>query len=270
MCIAVYKPKGKKITRATLKECWKSNPDGGGYMFANNGNLRITKGFSSFKEMYKSFRKAENQYDTDFVLHFRIATSGGVSAKMCHPFLITNGLAVVHNGIFSDIVVPKNSVLSDTAIFVQDVLNKLPDGWLENKAELFLIKQYCTKNNSKLIFLDSSGESKIINEVDGIWDEGIWFSNSGYKQGYSYKFGFTEYTENIEQMDKCDICGTYHKPEDLEPDTQGNLVCVVCEYADRDAVYCPYCYSRITADSAACPICGEVLVDSDEFSKLIT
>ena len=41
MCIAIYKPKDKVLSLTTLKECYTSNPDGAGFMYAENKKLHI-------------------------------------------------------------------------------------------------------------------------------------------------------------------------------------------------------------------------------------
>ena len=41
MCIAIYKPEGKIIPYNTLKECYDANPDGAGFMYAEDKVLHI-------------------------------------------------------------------------------------------------------------------------------------------------------------------------------------------------------------------------------------
>ena len=45
MCIAILKKQEAIVPKEQLKESFISNPDGSGYMFANNGNLTIKKRF---------------------------------------------------------------------------------------------------------------------------------------------------------------------------------------------------------------------------------
>jgi hypothetical protein len=42
---------------------------------------------------------------------------------------------------------------------------------------------------SKLAFLDTANSITIINESAGVWDEGIWYSNGGYKESKYYDAG---------------------------------------------------------------------------------
>ena len=198
MCIIAVKPANKTITRRTLKNCFISNSDGAGIMWANENKLWIEKGFFGFRKFYKRFRELELTCpDSDFILHFRIATSGGIRHETCHPFRVHNKLAFVHNGIFSNLGETK---MSDTQVFNRDILQKLPPNFLDmNKAreEIF---DYIVTSLSKVVFLDNNGKHIIVNEEHGIWDEGIWFSNYGYLPTSHYT---TKYTDDAYYNDYC-------------------------------------------------------------------
>ena len=50
MCIIVVKPSSVVVSRSILENCFANNPDGAGYMFANEGKVLIKKGFFDFGE----------------------------------------------------------------------------------------------------------------------------------------------------------------------------------------------------------------------------
>lgn len=180
MCIAIYKPAGKNVSKKTLKRCWEENPDGGGFMYVSKGAIQITKEVNSFKAWYSKYIKAITANpDKNFVLHFRIATSGKIDLRNCHPFRVNNNLAFCHNGIIN-IKMPKNSKISDTVTFRNKILRMLPEKWYENEAIIKLIEKFI--GSSKLVFLKSTGDVFIINEEKGIWDKDVWYSNTGYKR----------------------------------------------------------------------------------------
>ncbi|KPK93308.1 hypothetical protein AMJ80_06000 [bacterium SM23_31] len=233
MCIAIYKPAGKHVSKKTLKRCWRENPDGGGFMYAANNRIHIEKELSNFKLWYAKYQKAVKMHpDKDFVLHFRIATSGKIDLRNCHPFRIYGSLAFCHNGIIN-IEIPDKSVLSDTVTFRNKILRKLPDNWYENKAVIKLIIKFI--GFSKLVFLKSTGDVFIINEEKGIWDNDIWYSNTSYKYvNISHKysgFGLNNYPYNREESvwlnDCCMECGTVLT---LLTEKQENL-CIDCLFA---------------------------------------
>ena len=177
MCIAIYKPEGKIIPYATLKECYDANPDGAGFMYAEDKKLHIEKGFFSLESFYDAYVKHQ---DKQAVLHFRIKTHGKIDTTNCHPFAVNSSLGFVHNGVISGF---GDANHSDTIGFNNGVLQPLVNKW--GNLALFqdpmkdLIESRI--GYSKLIFLDRHGNHNILNESKGVWDEGIWYSNTSYK-----------------------------------------------------------------------------------------
>jgi glutamine amidotransferase len=177
MCIAIYKPKDKVLSLATLKECYTSNPDGAGFMYAENKKLHIEKGFFSFQSFYDAFKKHETK---QAVIHFRIKTHGKIDTTNCHPFAVNNAIGFVHNGIISGF---GDANHSDTIGFNQSILQPLVSKWgnlaLFQDPIIDLIEGRI--GYSKLVFLDRHGNHKIMNEHKGEWDDGVWYSNNSYK-----------------------------------------------------------------------------------------
>lgn len=177
MCIAIYKPKDKVLSLATLKECYTSNPDGAGFMYAENKKLHIEKGFFSFQSFYDAFKKHETK---QAVIHFRIKTHGKIDTTNCHPFAVNNAIGFVHNGIISGF---GDANHSDTIGFNQSILQPLVSKWgnlaLFQDPIIDLIEGRI--GYSKLVFLDRHGNHKIMNEHKGSWDDGVWYSNDSYK-----------------------------------------------------------------------------------------
>lgn len=177
MCIAIYKPEDKILSLATLKECYTSNPDGAGFMYAENKKLHIEKGFFSFQSFYDAFKKHETKQT---VIHFRIKTHGKIDTTNCHPFAVNNAIGFVHNGIISGF---GDANHSDTIGFNQSILQPLVSKWgnlaLFQDPIIDLIEGRI--GYSKLVFLDRHGNHKIMNEHKGSWDDGVWYSNDSYK-----------------------------------------------------------------------------------------
>lgn len=177
MCIAIYKPEGKVISLATLKECYTSNPDGAGFMYAENKKLHIEKGFFSFQSFYDAFKKHESK---QAVIHFRIKTHGKIDTANCHPFAVNNSVGFVHNGVISGY---GDADFSDTVRFNEAILRPLVSKWgnlaLFQDPIIELIEGRI--GYSKLVFLDRHGNHKIMNEHKGQWDDGVWYSNDSYK-----------------------------------------------------------------------------------------
>ncbi len=189
MCIIAAIPAGQNVTKETLKKCWENNPHGGGFMY-NDGRKVITfKEMFSFKRYWKAFTEAkQNNANSSFVCHFRISTHGKINETNCHPFLVTKNLGFAHNGIIYS--APISNDYSDTYMFNESVLKNLPHGFLNNPAIVNLIKGYIGTGN-KLAFLNEQGHITIVNEKQGVWDSGVWYSNHGYKQTSYFDCGGT-------------------------------------------------------------------------------
>jgi len=183
MCIAIYKPSNKKINKDILKRCYDSNPDGAGFMYAQDKELKIQKGFFEFDKFYQAYKEHQTK---KCVIHFRIKTHGKIDETNCHPFNINPSLGFVHNGIISGF---GNDTHSDTIQFNENVLQKLVSKWgnlaLFQDPIIDLIEGRI--GYSKLVMLDRHGNHKIFNEEKGHWDNGVWYSNTSYKPKPKYE-----------------------------------------------------------------------------------
>ncbi len=174
MCIAVYKPQGIELTEETLHNCWNRNPDGAGFMYAEDNKLTVVKGLMSYTDFLEAYAP---HADKNAVLHFRIATHGGVNPENTHPFIIHDDLAMVHNGIISAIDTP-DKTKSDTWHFTEMYLKKYHSMWKDDEFQT-LVESYI--GHSKLIFMDNTGEVKIYKEKLGNWNSECWFSNTSWE-----------------------------------------------------------------------------------------
>lgn len=181
MCIIVCCPAGKFLKAEALRKCWNNNPDGAGYMFSRGKKLYIKKGYFDFNDFLASYTKDfKRTKSSQFILHFRIATHGGISPETCHPFVIHDDLAFVHNGTISAQSKNTEKGISDTMAFRDNVLNILPPGFLDNDGMCELIEEYAS--NSKYAFMDSLGNVTILNKhLGNETTDGFWMSNTMWK-----------------------------------------------------------------------------------------
>lgn len=181
MCIAIYKPAGKLIDRETLHRCYLKNRDGCGFAyFKSDGELIIMKSMK-FEEFYEDYEfHSVVNHDRPFLIHFRIATHGTVDLYNCHPFKIDDTHVMIHNGIIHNIRKCPDKKRSDTQMFVDDILKELPQSWMLNRGIANLIEDYI--GASKVVVLAADDSASIYNEIKGEWSDGIWYSNSGYKE----------------------------------------------------------------------------------------
>jgi hypothetical protein len=171
MCIIIYSKNGR-IPENHLGCSLENNPDGWGFMVGTGEYLHVSKGMRT-KRFWRAW---DNRPSGPVVFHARIATHGTTGIENCHPFWVDNHLAVAHNGIIS--AVREDPVLSDTRVFIRDVLRELPDDFLENKAMRRLIAEFIGR--SKLAFMNAQGRCWILNRGLGLEIGNRWYSNDGY------------------------------------------------------------------------------------------
>ena len=194
MCVAIYKPAGVDFPSwSRLKQCWDTNSDGAGFMYADGHDVHIYKGFmrwGDFKKALKAYKSSEDAKAQPFCLHFRIATQGGVNAGMCHPFPLTDSvkrlkkpitttkIGIVHNGIIPLTTSRQKSNLSDTALFIKDymtLLIKKPDYWQSPEARnvLTMIDELI---GSRMCILSADGHAELIGYCWECVDD-VYYSN---------------------------------------------------------------------------------------------
>ena len=178
MCIIISSEAGKIVPKENLVQSFKSNDDGAGFMYAENDELFIEKGFMDFESFWEAYKPHQEKAT---VLHFRITTHGDSDEENTHPFRVGKGLAFAHNGVIHAVDRP-DKTKSDTFWFNQKILvpiYKRDSRFIFKDHFKELIKEYI--GFSKLVFLNNKGHSTIINEEKGVWEDGIWYSNTSFR-----------------------------------------------------------------------------------------
>lgn len=192
MCIIAAKPAGVAMpSEETIFQMWSSNRDGAGFMYAKKGKVHIEKGFMHYEDFHDAIEKLSKSNDMTklpLVMHFRIATHGGVNPANTHPFPITDSigvlsklkssctLGVAHNGIID--ITPRKGI-SDTMEYIISQLAPLYAGVKDFYRNEHLMRMIDNATGSRLAFLTSDGS--IYTVGDFIEDNGIMYSNSSYK-----------------------------------------------------------------------------------------
>lgn len=192
MCVIAYKPSGVPfMSKSTLHECFKNNPDGAGFMFVANGKVNIRKGFMSFSDFWSALNAVRNEYGDDipYVMHFRISTQAGVNQQCCHPYPLSSNMedlkklkcvsniGIAHNGVISLTSNRNVKDYNDTMKFITDYVTLLVKnvGWWKNKNISTALGHLC---ESKLAIMGSDSHVELIG--DFIADEGCYYSNGTY------------------------------------------------------------------------------------------
>lgn len=174
MCIAILKPQGKSLSRELLYNCYTNNPDGCGFAYHTGDDVVINK-FMDFEDFYKEYVKYDGKYT--MLIHFRIATHGAIELENCHPFVLNHRMALIHNGVITGY--GDKETKSDTRDFIDRVIGNI--SWKMWKNQSFCELVGNAIGYSKLAILDKTGGYVIINEAKGLWEDGVWFSNSSFK-----------------------------------------------------------------------------------------
>jgi glutamine amidotransferase len=187
MCILIAQPAGHIIPDEHLANGWRTNQDGGGFAYVVNHRVVIEKPFFDFQRFHDRYKEIVAQHpDSVVMVHMRITTHGKNDKTNTHPHRIHRGLAVGHNGIIS---IRTCSEFSDTVQYCRQIISKLPLTFLDNEAIKLLIARDIGTGN-KLCFVRGDNTLHIINAEAGVYDEGIWYSNTSYR---TYKWADTGY-----------------------------------------------------------------------------
>lgn len=196
MCVICVSEKGKRQPSiGELKQMWKHNPDGAGYMYVKNGAVHIRKGFMKWADFVEAMARENFTADDAVVYHFRISTQGGVKAEMTHPFPLTNKLLVTemlkvrcscgiaHNGIIPVTADANDKDYSDTARFITDYMSWIIQyrSDLRDKQKLEQIKMLIGR--SKLAIMTTDGEVIELGDFTDV--DGIMVSNTYWKYDFS-------------------------------------------------------------------------------------
>ena len=192
MCIIIVANKNKKIPNEHIKLASELNCDGFGISASVNNKLFVYKSISiNSDDIIKLYNSIRQVATGDIVLHFRIATHGDISDKLCHPFYVNKDLVMFHNGVEIDEDIAGHSCSnkneSDTMAFVNNILKNFKKGFQKNKNIMNMISKSVGDNN-RLCFLDSNGVTTY--SSSDLWVElnGILYSNPNLFYGDNYRY----------------------------------------------------------------------------------
>ena len=253
MCVIIYKPAGYPMPDInTLKSCWTTNPDGAGFMYPKDGQVRIRKGFMDWDAFEEALATEAASCDTEgipFALHFRIATHGAVKPGCCHPFPVCGsastmrqtdqvaGVGFMHNGVLGGL--PTTDAVSDSMSFAKRVLSPLErmSGDLFSKDASRIVG--ASAQGSRFLLMDGTGEVRTF----GRWvaDDGIMFSNDNFRTRRIYQ-GVPFEPDTCSQASLFDAYEAFGGIDRETPERYGLYkACPDCDLMEECAEYLPYC-----------------------------
>lgn len=205
MCILIVKKAGASIDDKSLNNGFDNNPDGWGFAYVSQGEGKIVveKSLTSFKHFLSVFRSAEERNpDSHFIIHFRIATSGGVKKVNCHPFVLNENIVYAHNGVLSinkkELIKDENDTRAFGRLILEPLYNKDNQFYYDPTFDR-LITAFL-ENRNKIALLDINNNVKIYNEGLGDWINGVWYSNASWKYGKTKSVSTPFYTGTRNQV----------------------------------------------------------------------
>lgn len=257
MCLLTFMREGVIANVDDLRRGAVYNDDGFGFA-VHAGSSVITGHGMNFDQVLDQFLKVRAKHRGVALFHSRITTHGKTDVSNCHPFRVggDNLTVVGHNGMLP-IQLPKNEHRSDTRIFAEDYLPGLGGVYaLDNQQTYDTLEKW--SKGSKLVVITANQwanrEWYILNEKDGHWDDGVWWSNYSYcyepakTYGYGYSSSYTTggWSGSVVRMPK---------------DNQETIDDSEAEYWNMYEVTCPVCEEREVydldyEDPIVCDTCG--------------
>jgi hypothetical protein len=121
MCLIIKKPAGRPVHPAFLAHVWAHNSHGWGSFHVLGGKLFSAKGMQ-FEDLIAHCE--DLPADVEVYLHLRKATYGHITEDMAHPYVVRDGLLLMHNGTIHHMA-PRDPRMSDTAELARALQNLL-------------------------------------------------------------------------------------------------------------------------------------------------
>lgn len=180
MCLIIKKPSGRRIATDFLDHAWQHNHHGWGCFHRDSAQDRVvwTRGLH-LPDLIA--HNAGLPLDAEVYLHLRRATYGDVNHDMAHPYVVREGLLLMHNGSIAHLA-PQDASLSDTselARLLRDMLGGLSDAQAASliRSQGFKALTAPLIDGSMVVLMDRHGAVRLGREWHTVqtaqWHEGM-------------------------------------------------------------------------------------------------
>lgn len=191
MCLLTYFPADRAPDPVPLRLGAAVNPHGHGFAVIAEPEDRIIVGRGMRADrVIDRFLAVRDRYPNGPALfHSRYATQGAHGVDNCHPFRLGGDARTVlaHNGTLPKRVRPRvYDRRSDTRIAAEDYLPTMPFGSIDTHRGARGLESWLGSSKLVLLTIDPSYEQSayLFGERAGVWEHGIWYSNTTYKTAY--------------------------------------------------------------------------------------
>ena len=193
MCIIVIS-ENKPLVLEDFKDFNIYNADGAGIMVAHDGKVETFVSLGTPEEIYAEYTRMY-ELGSPVFLHYRMKTHGDINLANTHPYLVYTWedgkeLWMMHNGILhtgND----ADKTMSDTWHFIRDRLQTLCRDfpkWYMNEHLLAWLGEFI--GNNRFVFLDSDGDSAVVNH-----DQWTLHNEHLYSNEYAWSVPRKAYTK---------------------------------------------------------------------------
>lgn len=183
MCVIFCIDDGKFPDLETLKSAESLNSHGAGIAYIKNGTVHYEKGIDSAR--IHTLIKNGN-IGKKAIIHFRIASIGDVSKKLCHPFPISPDAELHLSGIAPNGVLFHNGTLRDydeyALGFIKNYGVALPNGQLSDSRVMAWLTNFYGSSWLRLL----EDQKIAILTKDGIKKFGKWTKFKGHDVSNDY------------------------------------------------------------------------------------
>lgn len=174
--IAIRPAAGSNIPNAVIDTAMRRHPDGFGVAWRRDGALYAERFGPKEARAFRVTLKTLDRQGVEYVAHWRLATHGPTDRDHAHPYEYTDPegdrVLVFHNGVIG---VNTAKTESDTEVFVQRVLARLPARWWHEPKLRCVVDQ--SIGYSKLVIM-TADETVSLHPNRGQTIGGIWYSSN--------------------------------------------------------------------------------------------
>jgi glutamine amidotransferase len=262
MCLLVVASPNSTPRKKDLECASCNNPHGFGFAVVTPNGIVTGRGMSS-KKVIKRFLEVRKEFPDSYAMfHARYATHGVKNEENCHPFAVPysgGDTYLAHNGVL-DINISAGDRRSDTRIFAEDTLPSMGGvSALDDDHVWAMVSKWSLGSKIVIFTLDPKAKETcyIINESSGFWDnEGMWWSNSSYKQ--SSWSTYLELPSKASMLTMNDSTGEY---EDY-----ACAHCMTIAEPDANPYFCEMCHTCYDCDGMYQDTCLCWTPESDRYA----
>jgi len=184
MCVIIYKPEDVEIDPEVLDKCERTFGDGLGFTFFDKKKKepRVYKHHRDIERVRNLYDKHVAGKGFEAIVHFRVCSAGIVNLANTQP-LTSNRYVFAHNGTIFHMKSLQQKNESDTAALGRLILDTVNPN---RKGHKIMLEHYL--DGDRFIMMNKkTGEIHILNEGQGMWIDGLWFSNDRWTKRYNWK-----------------------------------------------------------------------------------